>query len=151
MARRLALTTPSRLPHAALLLALVACGGGESSPPVEQLAGRWRATRIEYVGAGGAGSVELVAQGGSGSLVLRAEGTGLLTLTPLGKAPWVIDAPWSLDGAFLTLGTATNNLNWAIELAADELRLSGAQASYDFDGDGASEPAKLNLALSREP
>lgn len=151
MARRSPLELPTGLIPVALLAALVACGGGERSPPVERLAGRWRATRIEYAGVGGGASVELIAQGGSGSLVLRAEGTALLTLTPPGMAPRVIDAPWSLDGAFLTLGTATNNLNWAIELTGDTLRLSGAQAGYDLDGDGTSDPAQLNLAFSREP
>jgi len=144
------LWTISRVLFLVLAAALGGCGG-ESGPPADELTGSWQATRIEYVGVESGRSIELVAAGGSGSLILSEDGTGILTIEPADRPLILINAPWSLDGSYLTLGTPSNNLNWSVEIRDGTLLLRGANKSYDIDGDGTDDAAKLNLDFTRAP
>jgi len=49
-----------------------------------------------------------------------------------------------------TAGEFVGTWEFTINLSGNTLRLSGADAEYDFDDDGTEDAAKLNLTLVRD-
>jgi hypothetical protein len=136
----------------ALLLSAAACGDDSAGPTASQITGTWQATQVEFVRvAAPAVSVDLIAAGGSATLVLASDRNFTYTVTPPGELTGLETGTWELDGAILTMTPThlTFSLQFEVQLSGDTLRLSGADAEYDFDGDHVAEPAKLNLVLVR--
>jgi hypothetical protein len=131
---------------AVVTLGLCGCGGGGIvSPPPETLVGTWHATRFEYVSKAGLGTVEMVRQGWAATLVLSADQTGELVVVPQGRDPWGWAGSWEVDGdLFRIAGQGAD-----VQLEGSTLRLTGFDGVYDFDADGAVDPAKFNLVLSK--
>jgi hypothetical protein len=67
-------------------------------------------------------------------------------VTPVGAPGWTWSGPWEVDGDLFRLGGQGAD----VELTDGELRLTGFDGAYDFDGDATVEPAKLNLTLGRQ-
>ncbi|MBI5838437.1 MAG: hypothetical protein HZB25_14465 [Candidatus Eisenbacteria bacterium] len=142
------------LPAALLLLAVfvLSCGSSEiTAPPKDEITGTWNATKVEYAATGSSARVDLVSAGGTATLALRADSTFQYSVTPAGGAPAVINGRWLVGTDILTLTPSGSPWSWAwsVTLAADTLRLTGANAEYDFDSDTVMEAAKWNLAFVR--
>jgi hypothetical protein len=137
----------------ALLLGVaLACGDDAAGPSAEELTGTWEATRLEYVSVSApVQTVDLIADGGSATLVLAPAGTYTFTIIPDGEPQATLSGTWESGGDVLTMTVtgASFSLQFALSLSGDTLRLSGADAEYDFDGDDVAEPARLNLVLTR--
>jgi hypothetical protein len=128
------------------LVALAMCGCGNSivSPPPQSLVGTWHVTRFEFVSKTGMGTAEVVGRGWSATLTLSADLTGSLDVVPVGGLPWGWAGAWEVDGDLFRLAGQGAD----VELDGRTLRLSGFDGQYDFDGDGAADPAKFNLTLT---
>jgi hypothetical protein len=129
---------------------LAACSGA-SGPDADALVGSWQATKIEYRSTRSPAAVDLVAGGGSGSLVLDADGTFTFSVTPPAGPPESFTGTWEASGDVMTIRRSDRRgeMQFDLAVAADVLSLSGADAEFDFDGDGRDEPAKLDLAFRR--
>lgn len=139
----------------AALLGATACGGDDAAAPdKDELAGNWRATKIEYVSvASPAQKVDLATLGVTVTLALNAGGTFVLTTTPPGGAAQTLSGTWSASRDVLTLhwsGQFSGDMQFDMALSGNTLSLSGADADYDVNGDDRDEPAKLNLVLVRQ-
>jgi hypothetical protein len=138
----------------ALLLGVaLACNDDSAGPAASDITGTWQATQVEYVSvAQPTVSIDLIAdEDYSATLVLASSGSYTFTLTPPGGQPTVDTGTWELDGEVLTVAPAGTQftLQFDIALSGDTLRLSGADAEYDFDDDTIPEDAKLNLVVTR--
>lgn len=130
----------------------VACGDGSVGPSAGEITGTWQATKYEYVSvADPSTSVDLIAdEDWSVTLVLASDGSYTLTQTPPGGGPQMSTGTWDLDGdVFDVAPTGTQfRLQFDIALSGNTLRLTGADAEYEFI-ENQPEDAKLNMVLTR--
>lgn len=135
-----------------VLLVAAACDDGTGPSPAE-LEGTWTATRIEFVMAANAATrVDIVPLGGSATLVLSAGKTFQFTIINPGEAPFTASGTWSASVDVLTLTFSTGlqgTMEFDMSLNGNALTLSGGGSEYDFDDDGETEDARLNLGLTR--
>jgi hypothetical protein len=137
---------------------LISSCGDTTAPPPETLVGTWNATSVELVSvANPAVQVDLVADfGATVTLVLAEDEDFTLTVAYMGEepgGPWgtssEVSGTWSSTD-ILTLRTSpTSEWQFEIQLNGDALTLTEADASFDFDGNGTPEDAKLSLDLTR--
>lgn len=135
-----------------LAVATVGCGDDEpSGPGQDEITGTWQGTKVEYTAPGGVPKVDLIALGGSASLLLNPDNTLVYTVTPAGGAAEVTAGTWQLGGDMMTITPAGMPFSWQFEVdyAGDDLRMSGADVEYDFNGDEVGEAAKLDLEFTR--
>ncbi len=132
-----------------LTLAVVACGGGSSSTP--DLVGTWSASKYEFVSTSSTTRVELISQGVSATLVLKADRSYEVIVRSPGQPDETISGAWSNSADVLTLRESgrSGEQQFQYTLSGNILTLSGANAEYDFDGDGTMEEAKLNVSAVR--
>jgi hypothetical protein len=140
---------------ASLVLGLIACDDDGTGPDPATLAGTWDAIEVELVSVADPGtSVELIGLGGSATVVLNANGTFDYTVTFPGELPENIAGTWEVSADVFTMrwteGGFLNEWQFDYSLVADELTLTGADSSFDFDDDGTEDPAKLNAILVRQ-
>ena len=137
-------------------LALLACGGdGGTAPSSSDLAGTWRATKMEFVSAANSSTkVDVIALGGSLTVVLNADGGYTSTLIQPDGTQEVTTGNWNVSVDVFTLhytdGPFTGEMQFDWALSASTLTLQGADSDFDFNNDGLDEAAKLNLVLSRQ-
>jgi hypothetical protein len=134
------------------LLALACGGSGGGAGP--ELAGTWTATKFEFVStASPATRVELLAMGGHATLVLRADKTYTVTTEIPGEPTETRSGTWASSSDVLTLRQTgiAGDLQFDYALSGNTLTASGANGEFDFDGDGAMEPAKLSIVATRSP
>jgi hypothetical protein len=133
-------------------VAIAACGGdGGSGPSPSELAGTYSLTRCEYVSTTGLGTVDLIAGGGTGTLVLTTDSL-FLNVTPSSGTPVVLAATYEVRGIDLirvTPAGASWYWAWDMTRSGNTLKLTGADAEYDFNHDALGEPAKWNLEGTR--
>lgn len=136
---------------AALLVAATACGGDDNGPSGDDLVGTWQASKLELVSvANPATKVELIASGGTLVLVLNEAKTFSMTQTVPGSPDEVTTGTWSASIDVLTLTYGMGTYQFDMVLSSNTLTLTGADGSYDFNGDDTDEPAKINLTLHRQ-
>lgn len=127
----------------------LACGGPGAGP---DLAGTWTASRVEFVSTASSPTrVEIVAMGGRVTLALAADRTYTLTTEIPGEPAETERGTWDSSSDVLTLresGTA-GDMQFDYTLSGNTLTASGADGEFDFDGDGAMEPAKLSIVAAR--
>ncbi|MGD8869618.1 MAG: lipocalin family protein [Gemmatimonadales bacterium] len=147
----------ARHEFAAFLLTLLAglalaCGDGSVGPSASEITGSWQATSYEYVSvADPSTSVDLIAdENWSVTLALASNGSYTLTQTPPGGGPQMSSGTWELDGdVFNVAPTGTQfRLQFDIVLSGNILRLTGADAEYEFV-ENQPEDAKLNMVFTR--
>jgi hypothetical protein len=146
------------------LIALVAvtltssCGSSDTTPPAETLVGTWEATSAELVSIDDpAARVNLVGDlGATVTLVLEADNDFTLTLSYTGNepgGPWgtssEVTGVWSATDVLTLQTSPTSEWQFDAELDGDLLTLTGADAAFDFGGDGTFEDADLSLELTR--
>ncbi len=138
---------------ALLVGAALACGDDDGTgPAASEITGTWQATTVEYVKVGQpAQTKQMLEGGGTATLVLAAAGTYIFTITPAGQPADIETGAWQLQGDIMVVTPAGSlfSLEFDVSLSGNTLRLTGADSEYDFDDDGNSEPAKLNLVLIR--
>ena len=137
-----------------LVVSCLAFGCGDdnpAAPATQEVTGAWRATKVEYVGSGALGAYDLVADGAEIGLLLSADGTFRYTVTRPMANPQATDGTWNLGSDTMTLSPDGVPFAWQFDctMASDVLKLTGADAEWDFNDDGTPEPAKLNLDLVR--
>jgi len=137
-----------------VLVAVVGGCGSGTAPSPQELAGTWRATRVEFVSAANpATKVELVSTGAVYTLTLTASGTFTLTGTHPGDDPLSVAGTYSASVDVLTL-TYTSGFfgesQFDMSLNGNSLRLDGGHVPYDVNGDDQDEEALLNLVLARQ-
>jgi hypothetical protein len=133
---------------AALLVAGVACGGDDTGPSGDDLVGTWQASKLELVSvANPATKVELIASGGALELVLNETRTFSMTQSAPGSPDEVTTGTWSASIDVLTLTYGMGTYQFDMVLSSNTLTLTGADGSYDFNGDDTDEPARINLTL----
>jgi hypothetical protein len=96
--------------------------------------------------------VDLIAGGGTGTLTLTADDTLRLTVTPATGSPVVLVATYQVQGIDLMRVTPAGvswYWAWDMSLTNNTLKLTGADAQYDFNNDGLGEPAKWNLEMTK--
>ncbi len=140
---------------AVALLALVgACGKSSTAPSPTQLAGTWRATRVEYVSAASPSTrVELVSTGAVYVLTLATGGTFTFSGTHPGDDPLTLGGTYSASADVLTLDFTSGmmgTMEFDMSLGGNTLTLNGGHAEYDIDGDDQGEETLLNLILARQ-
>lgn len=143
--------TASRLAVALVGLALLACDDDSSGSP---LYGTWDVTKSEYVGLGEPPeSVDLIAEGGSGTVAFNADASYDATNIPPGGASERSSGTWSFTETSLTLRESGSSVTRVFDrvMEGDTMVLSGADAEFDFDGDGTPEPATWNVTLTLRP
>jgi hypothetical protein len=106
---------------------------------------------MQYVSTTGLGTVDIVAAGGTVTLVLNADSTYQLTVTPSGGSPDVSAGTWSNSIDVMTVRETgmTGEMQFQMTYTATTLTLTGANTSYDFNGDGTEEAATLNVTFTR--
>jgi hypothetical protein len=132
--------------------AVMACGGGGGTgPPQSELVGTWQVAKCEYVSTTGLGQVDLIAGGGTGTLVLTAEDTLRLVVTPASGPQVTLTATYTTSSDLMRVTPAGASWYWAWDMAltGNTLRLTGADAEYDFNQDGTDDPAKWNLVMTK--
>lgn len=148
------------------IAALLGVACGDSSGPaedvtLEDLAGTWGATRLEWSAQGGSGQrFDFIQNGGSLQIATGASGT----VTGSGASP--LTGPFTISGT-IAVSRDTLNVNLmivaenpdapAIEfparftfmLAGNDWTLTSTEAAFDFDFNGTLEPATLIVGLRR--
>jgi hypothetical protein len=140
---------------AALLLGLqlVACGRdatGPDTPSLADIAGRWRANKIEYTNkADPSERADLAQLGARLVATFAASGDVTLVLTVLGQQEVVHGTASVVNNQLVirdALSGAVESLNPTLDGSTLTLR---ADASFDFDLDGQEEPATLLIVMTR--
>ncbi len=141
----------SRTIGMALALATaLALGCSGSGPSAEELTGTWNATQIVYTSTTGLGSVDIMDQGARISLQLNADKSGVFTFTRVGGHVDKITGTWEGSIDVLTFSiSATNNWQWDMSMSGAVLTLSADGTSWDFNDDGAQEPASWKIVLTK--
>jgi hypothetical protein len=143
--------TAFRLAIALLGAGVVAC---DDDAPGDPIYGTWEMTKSEYVSATEPPvTVDLIAAGGSGSLELNADASYDATIVPPGGASEHSTGTWSFTESTLSLRESGSAVTWTFDrvIEGDMMVLAGADAGYDFDGDGTPEPATWNVTLTLDP
>ncbi|MCU0622083.1 MAG: hypothetical protein MUC69_11345 [Gemmatimonadales bacterium] len=134
-------------------LALLACGDDAETPSDESLSGLWTATSWEYVNVENRSQrVDLIDAGGTAEININDTG-GYFAQTQLpGEPVESFTGSWDYTSDTFTLFDDTGTTSWVfdLDLGNDRMTLSGADAEYDFDGDGIGEPAEWNMELERD-
>ena len=134
--------------------ALAACSSDATGPSEQTLTATWHATKAEFVSVvNAAQKVELVGVGGSVVLALNANNTFSMTTTIPGKPNRQLSGTWSASADVLTLsyqfaGTQ-GQAQYDMTLNANTLLLTGADGSFDVNGDSVDEDVKINLTMVR--
>ena len=120
---------------------------------VAEIAGTWIATRALFglAAAGPVVEVDVVAEGGSVRLDIRTDGTFTLTLTRAGGAPEVSTGRLGFDEDLLVVSFDDDPDDFeyfGIQATDTTMRLEGP-VSFDVDGDGVEEAARVELELVR--
>ncbi len=132
---------------AALAVGAIACSGDGSNPA--DLPGTWTASKMQFVNST-YGTVDLVSRGGSATLVLNSNKTYTTTVRMPGQPDDVTTGTWNASSDVLSLvESPTSQMEFDYVLSGNTLTLTGADAPFDFNGDGYEEPAKLNITASR--
>ncbi len=134
---------------AALAVGAIACSGddGGGGNPAD-LVGTWTASKVEFVSAT-YGTVDLVSKGGSATLVLNSNMTYTATVRMPGQPDQVMTGTWNTSDGLSLVESPTSQMQFNYVLAGNTLTLTGADSSFDFNGDSIWEPAKLNITASR--
>ena len=138
-----------------LLAGLVAvtaagCGSDQTGPSPSTLTATWNATSAQFVSVANPSQMaELVGMGGSVALTLNANNTFTMTTTTPGKPVEQLAGTWSSSTDVLTLTYGSGNSQFDMTLNGDTLLLTGANGSFDVNGDSADEEVKVNLTLLR--
>lgn len=143
--------TASRLVMALMGLALLAC---DDDSPGSPLYGTWNVTKSEYVSGGDPPeTVDLIAAGGSGTIAFNADASYDATIIPPGGTSERSSGAWSFTETSLTMRESGSSVTWVFDrvMEGDTMVLSGADAEFDFDGDGTPEPATWNVTLTVRP
>jgi hypothetical protein len=144
----------ARAAAVALVAVVGACGKSGTAPSTTELAGSWRATKVEYVNlTNQSQKVELVSSGAVYTLVLTAGGTFTLTGSHPGDDPISLAGRYEASVDVLSLTYTSGALGEAqfdMTLSGNTLTLSGGHAPYDVNGDDLDEEALLNLVLARQ-
>jgi hypothetical protein len=143
--------TASRLATALVGLALLAC---DDDSPGTPLFGTWNVTKSEYVSAGDPPeSVDVIAAGGSGTIAFNADASYDASIVSPGGVSERRRGSWSFTESSLTLRESGSSVTWVFDrvMEDDAMLLSGADAEFDFDGDGTPEPATWNVTLTPRP
>jgi len=128
------------------------CGEKNAGPAVSEIIGTWQATKDEYVSQTPPHpSVDLIAAGGTAVLVLNADSTMVMTETPAGGSPMVLNATWELTTDLMRVhpGGMSWYWVWDVSFSGNTLQLTGADKNFDCNGDGTPEAADWNLTLTR--
>jgi hypothetical protein len=132
-----------------------ACGDDDPAGPSSvDLAGNWTVTQIELVSVANANvSVDLMDEGVTADLVLEADGDFFLNVTDPVEGLETFTGHWTYTDV-LTMehlgGQFVGEWQFNVSLTGDTVRLTGADAEFDFDGNDVEEPAKLNLTATRD-
>lgn len=132
---------------------LLGCNSDPVEPPKgSNVTRNWELTRCEYVNvADHAQSVELIGAGYEIWLAINDNHRFRYSWTPPGDGPeQFLDGAWRIDGSRLVLTPDPGGTEWSFNARVqDELmRLSGATAAWDFNGDGTPEPATWNMRMT---
>ena len=137
------------------VLAVSGCGDGTGPADEEmvQFVGAWRATKFEYVShINSDARVNLASLGASVTLTINSGGAWTLLITRPGLIRYdVSTGNMSVDGdkvVFVWNGYE-QPMTFVYDLSEDALSMSTSEAQYDFDTDGADEPADLEMVLLR--
>jgi hypothetical protein len=134
-----------------------ACGGSGGSSPTsptgQTLAGTWKATKAEFVGATNSSQrVEIVAMGTT--LILTLDGSGSYTqkITDPGQGGQTTTGTWSASKDVLTLKPAgrSGDIQFDMTLNGTTLTLDKGHVSFDVNLDGRDEEALASLTLVRQ-
>lgn len=142
-----------------LLLTLVAslatsCDDDDpAGPAAPSLVGTWNLTAIELVSvANSSVRVDLMDEGVTGSLILEGNGDFVLSVIDPVEGLESFTGTWSMTDV-LTLEHDPEQFvgEWQFDvtLTGNTLRLTGADAEFDFNDDGVEDPAKLNISGTR--
>ncbi len=145
----------------AFTLTLSACdSSGDDDFPLEgtilsmnDIAGTWNATSAVFMLAadGPAVEVNIVDAGGTATLVIQSNGRFTFTTTLPGEAPDVTTGQLGFDEDLLVViydDDPDDFEFFGIQLSGTALSLGGP-GTYDFDGDGVEENARIELELVR--
>lgn len=136
----------------AATLVTVACSGGGSSTSSNDLVGTWTVTRYELVSTSSASAkVDLITLGGTVTLVMKSDGSYQMTMKVPGEPDETVAGSWNVSGDVLTTTQVgmSGNMQFDCVLSGSTLTLTGADAEWDFNGDGIDDPAKLNMTATR--
>ncbi len=134
---------------------LTACGGSSSptAPSVQTLAGTWKATRAEFVGASNSSQrVEVVSRGTTMTLTLDAGGNYTQRIVDPGQLGQTTTGSWSASSDVLTLKPSGMpfQIQFDMTLSGSTLTLNGGHVEFDVNGDDREEEAILNMTLARQ-
>lgn len=124
---------------------VVGCAKDDPGPPADDLIGSWSAVAIEFVGKAGQGSVNAFTLGWTAGLMLASDHTGALLMTRNDGSSWNWTGDWEVDGDLLRIAGQGAD----VSLGGGDLTLTGFDSAYDFDVDGAEDPAELNLVFRK--
>ncbi len=133
-------------------LVALACSGDGSSTPSSNLVGTWNVSKYELVSTSSPSTkVELISQGGTATIVMKSDGTYQGTSKLPGEPSESVTGTWSASSDVLTMTQVgmSGNMQFNYSLSGSTLTLTGADAEWDFNGDGVEEPAKLNIAATK--
>jgi hypothetical protein len=139
---------------ALLVPVLTACDDDDpAGPSSATLAGNWTVTQIELVSVANASiSVDLMDEGVTATLELEADGDFFLRVTDPVEGLEIFTGHWTYTDV-LTMehigGQFVGEWQFAVSLTGDTLRLTGADAEFDFDEDGVEDSARLNMTAIR--
>ena len=143
----------ARIVPMVVALVAVCCGGNSATAPsATTLAGTWKATRAEFVGASNSSvRVEAVAQGYTIVLTLASSGTFTQAVTEPGQGTRATTGTWSASKDVLTLKTTgqSGETEFDMTLSANTLTLNGGHVLFDVNNDDIDEEAILNLTMTR--
>jgi hypothetical protein len=136
---------------------LLQFGCGDEGPNQDlsyaDLEGTWVLLSLVYVSdANPSTTFDFRAAGGSGSIRFEADTTFLLVVVPNPGSPSQTAAgPVTLQGSTVSLtdNHDPDGPSLSGTLVGGRLRLDTDNAEYDFNGDGADEPARVTVVFER--
>ena len=143
------------LPILFVLPFATACGDDDpAGPPADDLTGTWTATSLELVSVANANTrVDLITFGYTCTLTLEEDGDFFITVVDPEIGNIGGSGHWSsTDVLTMEFLEGQFGVTWEfdISLTGVTLRLTGADAEYDFDDNGTEDAARLNLTLVRD-
>jgi hypothetical protein len=138
-----------------LLPFATACGDDDpAGPSVDDVTGTWTATSLQLVSVANSNTrVDLITFGYTCTLILEQDGDFFITVVDPELGNIGGSGNWSsTDVLTMEFLEGQFDVTWEfdITLTGNTLRLTGADAEYDFDDDGTEDAAKLNLTLVRD-
>jgi hypothetical protein len=135
------------------------CGGGgdggssPTSPSGQALAGTWKATKAEFVGATNSSlRVEIVGMGTTFVLTFESSGTYTQKITDPGQAGQTTTGTWSASKDVLTLKPTgmSGDIQFDMTLNGATLTLNGGHVWFDVNLDSRDEESLAYLTLVRQ-